>query len=194
MELVIIDYGAGNVQSVKYALNRLGINATLSNDINVIQKADKLIFPGVGAAGTAMEELKKNNLDQIIPQLKQPVFGICLGMQLLCDYSEEAETKCLGIVPLKVKKFQGKEKIPHMGWNNLQNVKSTIFQDFKSENQVYFVHSYYVPINEFTIAECDYILPFSAAIQKNNFYACQFHPEKSGDIGEQILKNFIDLK
>ena len=194
MELVIIDYGAGNVQSVKYALNRLGIDAILSNDIEVIQKADKIIFPGVGAAGAAMEALKQNNLIPIIPKLTQPVFGICLGMQLLCEYSEEGNTDCLGIIPVKVKKFQGKEKIPHMGWNNLQNIKSPIFDGVKNQNQLYFVHSYYVPLNEFTIAECDYILPFSAALQKNNFYACQFHPEKSGDVGENILKKFIDLK
>jgi glutamine amidotransferase len=193
MELVIIDYGAGNVQSVQYALNRLGVKATLSNNAEVIQKADKLIFPGVGAAGEAMKALQQNQLDQLIPQLKQPVFGICLGMQLLCSYSQEDNTNCLGIIPVNVQKFQGKEKIPHMGWNNLYNTKSEIFKDFSSAKQVYFVHSYYVPLNEFTIAECDYILPFSAAVQKNNFYACQFHPEKSGDIGESILKNFIDL-
>lgn len=193
MKLVIIDYGAGNVQSVKYALNRLGIEAVLSKDIEVIQSADKLIFPGVGAAGSAMEELKQNKLDQLIPNLTQPIFGICLGMQLMCSFSEEANTNCLDIIPVQVKKFIGTEKIPHMGWNNLNSVKTSLFQNFNPENQVYFVHSYYVPLNEFTIAECDYILPFSAAVQKNNFYACQFHPEKSGDIGEQILKNFIDL-
>lgn len=193
MNLVIIDYGAGNVQSVKYALDRLGIQATLSKDSAVIKAADKLIFPGVGAAAPAMEALRENQLDTLIPSLKQPFLGICLGMQIMCTSSEEGNTAGLGIIDVAVKKFQGKEKVPHMGWNNVNKLKSDLFVDFDQEKQLYFVHSYYVPVNQYTIAECDYILPFSAALQKNNFYACQFHPEKSGDAGEQLLKRFIEL-
>lgn len=193
MKLVIIDYGAGNVQSVKYALDRLGIQATLSKDPEVIKSADKLIFPGVGAAGPAMEALKENKLDTLIPTLKQPFLGICLGMQLMCSHSNEGDTTGLGIIDVNVQKFVGDEKVPHMGWNNIRNSKSAIFNGHSEDDQLYFVHSYYVPVNEYTIAECDYILPFSAAVQKNNFYACQFHPEKSGDAGEQIIKRFIEL-
>ncbi|MFT6717254.1 MAG: glutamine amidotransferase [Saprospiraceae bacterium] len=193
MELVIIDYGAGNVQSVKYALNRLGIDATLSNDPATIKSADKIIFPGVGAAGPAMEALKENGIDELIPTLTQPVLGICLGMQLMCTHSEEGNVMGLGIIDVNVQKFIGEAKIPHMGWNNVSKLKSSLFEGFSTEDQLYFVHSYYVPVNEFTIAECDYIQNFSAAIQKDNFYACQFHPEKSGDVGEQLLKKFIAL-
>lgn len=193
MNLVIIDYGAGNVQSVKYALDRLGITATLSNDPETIKAADKLIFPGVGAAKAAMEALRENNLDELIPTLTQPFLGICLGMQLMCSHSEEGDVKGLGIIDANVQKFQGDEKIPHMGWNNVSEVKSTLFSSFDLEKQLYFVHSYYVPVNEYTIAKCNYINDFSAAIQKDNFYACQFHPEKSGDAGEQLLKRFIEL-
>ena len=193
MNLVIIDYGAGNVQSVKYALDRLGVSATLSNDPEVIKNADKLIFPGVGAAGAAMDALKESGLDKLIPSLKQPFLGICLGMQIMCRYSEEGSTQGLGIIDVDVKKFEGEQKVPHMGWNNVVNQKTSLFDGFDSTDQVYFVHSYYVPVNEYTIAECDYIKNFSAAIKKDNFYACQFHPEKSGRIGEQLLKTFIEL-
>lgn len=193
MKLVIIDYGAGNVQSVKYALDRLGFKAELSNDPNTIKNADKLIFPGVGAAGPAMEALKQNDLHLLIPALKQPFLGICLGMQIMCSSSEEGNTKGLGIIDVEVKKFVGDEKIPHMGWNNITALKSELFQKHNENEQLYFVHSYYVPLNKYTIAKCNYIKEFSAAIQKNNFYACQFHPEKSGDAGEQILKQFIEL-
>ena len=193
MNLVVIDYGAGNVQSVKYALNRLGVQATLSKDPEVIQGADKILFPGVGSANAAMESLRQNNLDVIIPQLKQPFLGICLGMQLMCKHSQEGNTTGLNIVDLEVLKFEGKEKIPHMGWNHLSDTKSSLFQGFNEQDQVYFVHSYFVPDNEFTIASCDYMGKFSAAIQKDNFYAAQFHPEKSGPAGELILKNFIEL-
>ena len=193
MNLVIIDYGAGNVQSVKYALDRLGVSATLSNDPEVIRNADKVIFPGVGAAGAAMEALKQNGLDTLIPTLKQPFLGICLGMQIMCRYSEEGKTPGLGILDVDVKKFKGDEKVPHMGWNNVLNQKSKLFENFDSKDQVYFVHSYYVPVNDYTIAECNYINNFSAAIKKDNFYACQFHPEKSSAAGEQLLKTFIEL-
>lgn len=193
MNLVIIDYGAGNVQSVKYALDRLGYQAALSKDPEVIKKADKIIFPGVGAALPAMEALKENGIDELIPTLTQPFLGICLGMQLMCKHSEEGNVSGLGIIDAEVKKFNGTEKIPHMGWNNVSKLQSALFANFNEEQQLYFVHSYYVPLNEYTIAECEYIKTFSAAIRKNNFYACQFHPEKSGDAGEQLLKQFIEL-
>lgn len=193
MKLVIIDYGAGNVQSVKYALDRLGYKAELSNDPEVIKSADKIIFPGVGAAGPAMEALHQNDLHLLIPSLKQPFLGICLGMQIMCSSSEEGNTNGLGIIDVAVKKFVGVEKIPHMGWNNISELKSILFEKHNKNKQLYFVHSYYVPVNEYTIATCEYITEFSAAVQKNNFYACQFHPEKSGDAGEQILKQFIEL-
>jgi len=193
MNLVIIDYGAGNVQSVKYALNRLGITAVLSNDPEVIKSADKVIFPGVGAAGPAMEALKDSGLDELIPTLTQPVLGICLGMQLMCAFSEEGNVKGLGIIDVNVQKFVGEGKVPHMGWNNIKDLKSALFTDFDKSNQLYFVHSFYVPVNEYSVANCNYINNFSAAIQKDNFYACQFHPEKSGEVGEQLLKKFIAL-
>ena len=193
MKLVVIDYGAGNVQSVKYALNRLGVAATLSNDPEVISGADKLLFPGVGAANAAMESLKENKLDQLIPLLKQPFLGICLGMQLMCKHSEEGGTQALNIIDSEVVKFKGNEKIPHMGWNNLSAVQTQLFKGVDIAQQVYFVHSYFVPKNQYTIASCDYMGNFSAAIQKDNFYAVQFHPEKSGAVGELILKNFIEL-
>lgn len=193
MKIVLIDYGAGNVQSVKYALNRLGIEPSLTKDHNEIKSADKVIFPGVGSAKAAMEQLKASGLDELIPTLTQPVLGICVGMQLMCKYSEEGNVKCLGIINSEVKKFKTGLKIPHMGWNNISDLKSPLFQDLPTEHQVYFVHSYYVPVNEYTIATTDYSNDFSAAIKKDNFYAVQFHAEKSGDIGEQILKKFLAL-
>ena len=193
MEIVIIDYGAGNVKSVQYALNRLGVNPILSEDKEVILKADKVIFPGVGSAGAAMQQLNADGLVDIIPQLKQPVLGVCLGMQLMCNHSQEGETKGLGIFDVNVVKFEGKEKIPHMGWNNLENLQSEIYQNFPINNQVYFVHSYYVPVIKQTTATCNYITPFSASIQKDNFYAFQFHPEKSSLAGEILLKNFLKI-
>jgi len=193
MEIVIIDYGAGNVKSVQYALNRLGINPILSEDKEVILKADKVIFPGVGSAGAAMKQLNADGLVDIIPQLKQPVLGVCLGMQLMCKHSQEGNTKGLGIFDVDVVKFTGDEKIPHMGWNDLENLQSTIYNNFPVNNQVYFVHSYYVPAIPDTTATCNYILPFSASIQKNNFYAFQFHPEKSSTAGEILLQNFLNI-
>lgn len=193
MKTVLIDYGAGNVQSVKYALQRLGVEPILSHDHEVIKSADKVIFPGVGSAKAAMDELKSTGLDKLIPTLKQPVLGICVGLQLMCKHSQEGDVECLGIIDADVKKFNEGLKIPHMGWNNLVDLKSELFRDFPENKQVYFVHSYYVPVNEYTIATTDYGTPFSAAIKKDNFYAVQFHSEKSGDIGEDLLKRFLEL-
>jgi glutamine amidotransferase len=193
MKTVIIDYGAGNIKSVKFALERLGVNAQLSNDPKIISSADKVILPGVGEAGTAMDQLNKFGLDKLIPELKQPFLGICLGMQLMCEFTEEGDTHCLGIFPGKVLKFNTKLKVPQMGWNGIYNLKSPLFKQLKEEDYVYFIHSYYVPLSQFTIANVDYDIKFSAAIQKDNFYACQFHPEKSSETGQQILKNFIEL-
>ena len=193
MKLVIINYGAGNTQSVKYAFQRLGVNPVLSNNVDEIFSADKVIFPGVGHAQAAMNELKAQGLEKFIPQLTQPVLGICLGMQLLCQFSEEGNTECLGILNETVKKFEPLLKVPHMGWNgsSAAPLKNSVFNN--QNEQVYFVHSYYVPLNQYTVETCDYITPFSASVQKNNFYACQYHPEKSGKVGEQILKNFLAL-
>jgi glutamine amidotransferase len=192
-KIVIIDYDAGNIQSVKYAFERLGITPIVSNQEDVIRSADKLIFPGVGEAAWAMNSLRKNGLDQLIPQLKQPVLGICLGMQLMCESSEESNTKGLGIFPLQVKRFTKERKVPHMGWNQLNHLRGSLLAGVLEEEYAYFVHSYYVPCSEETLASCNYILDFSAALQKDNFYACQFHPEKSGSVGVKILENFINL-
>ncbi|WP_321307583.1 imidazole glycerol phosphate synthase subunit HisH [Marinifilum fragile] len=191
--IVIIDYDAGNIQSVKYAFERLGITAIVSKDKEVIRNADKVIFPGVGEASWAMNSLKENDLIDLIPDLKQPVLGICLGMQLMCETTEEGNTKALCIFPVSVKRFTNEQKVPHMGWNQLDDLKGGLLNGIKPSDFTYFVHSYYVPVIEETIASCDYIVPFSAALQKDNFYACQFHPEKSGDVGVKILENFINL-
>lgn len=191
--IAIIKYNAGNTQSVENAIRRLGYECIITDDNAEITKADKVIFPGVGEASSAMHYLKEKGLDVLIPSLKQPVLGICLGMQLMCRLSEEGNTNALGIFDVDVKKFPPTEKVPHMGWNNLQNMKGDIFRSVKPEDDLYFVHSYYAELSQYTIAQCDYILPFSAALQKDNFYATQFHTEKSGSIGEQILKNFLAL-
>lgn len=191
MKIVIIDYGAGNVKSVQFALERLGYDAICSNQIEEIQKADKVIFPGVGEAQSAMEEIRKFGLDTIIPKLTQPVLGICLGMQLMCQHSEENDTDCLGIFPIDVKLFTVDLKVPHIGWNQIMDIKGHLFDKVSESSYVYYVHSYYIPENEYSIANTEYGIKYSGAIRKDNFYACQFHPEKSGDIGEQILKNFI---
>ncbi len=191
MRIVIIDYGAGNVKSVQFALERLGYRAVCSNDPEEIREADKVIFPGVGEAQSAMKELKKFGLDAVIPDLKQPVLGICLGMQLLCEHSEENDTDCLGVFPLTVKMFKTELKVPHIGWNRITGLKGPLFSEVPEGSFVYYVHSYYVPSGPGTIATTDYGLAYAGAIQKGNFYACQFHPEKSGDTGEQILRNFI---
>ena len=191
MDIVIIDYGAGNVKSVQFALERLGYHAECTNEASKIIRADKVIFPGVGEAKSAMEELNRFGLDKIIPELKQPVLGICLGMQLMCEHSEENDTDCLGIFPVEVKKFDEKLKVPHIGWNQIQNLKGHLFDGVENGEYVYYVHSFYIPENPFSIADTEYGISYSGAIRKDNFYACQFHPEKSGDTGEKILKNFI---
>lgn len=196
MKVVIIRYNAGNICSVDYALKRLGVEAEISADPAVIRSADKVIFPGVGEAETTMEHLKATGLDKLIKDLKQPVLGICLGMQLMCKHSEEGNADCLGIFDAEVKRFVPKrheDKVPHMGWNTITNTNSALFTGFDKDEFVYFVHSYYVPVNEHTAATTDYIHPFSAALHKENFYATQFHPEKSGSVGERILKNFLAL-
>ncbi len=196
MKVVIIRYNAGNICSVDYALKRLGVEAEISADPAVIRSADKVIFPGVGEAETTMVHLKATGLDKLIKDLKQPVLGICLGMQLMCKHSEEGNADCLGIFDAEVKRFVPKrheDKVPHMGWNTITNTNSALFTGFDKDEFVYFVHSYYVPVNEHTAATTDYIHPFSAALHKDNFYATQFHPEKSGSVGERILKNFLDL-
>jgi imidazole glycerol-phosphate synthase subunit HisH len=190
---VIIKYNAGNIRSVQNAAERLGYDCIVSDNPDEIRKADKVIFPGVGEAGSAMRYLKKRGLDELIKSLKQPVLGICLGLQLMCRHTEESDTQCLGIFDAKVKKFPPKDLVPHIGWNNLQNVKSELLKTKETKPDVYFVHSYYAELSNDTVAECNYILPFSAAMQKDNFYATQFHPEKSAKVGEQILKNFLEL-
>lgn len=195
MKTVIIKYNAGNTQSVIYALERLGITPVLTNDFSEIKTADKVIFPGVGEASSTMRHLKELGLDQVIPGLKQPVLGVCLGMQLMCGHSEEGDTSCLGIFDVPVRKFSpsGGVKVPHMGWNELTSTDSHWISNGLPDKHMYFVHSYYVPVIKETVATCDYLLPFSAALEKDNFYATQFHPEKSGRQGEQIIKNFIEL-
>jgi glutamine amidotransferase len=191
--IAILKYNAGNIMSVKNALNRLGYESIITDNPEELMRADKVIFPGVGEASSAMRYLKERGLDNTIISLKQPVLGICLGMQLLCRHSEEADTLCLGIFDSEVRLFPPVDKIPHMGWNNFFTLKGDLFRGVTPEDDVYFVHSYYPEISIFTTATCDYILPFSAAMEKDNFYATQFHPEKSADIGEIILQNFLNL-
>jgi glutamine amidotransferase len=197
MNVAIIKYNAGNIMSVDFALQRLGINSIVTSDHNEIRTADKVIFPGVGEASTTMAYLKEHKLDKLLTELKQPVLGICLGLQLMCSGTEEGDVDCLGIFPEKVKKFVAKPgeenitKIPHMGWNSIKNLKSSMFNKTLEDQYVYFVHSFYAAIGEDTAAVCDYIQPFSAALHRDNFYATQFHPEKSGPVGAEILKNFI---
>ena len=199
MHIVIIKYNAGNIESVNNALNRLNIKAEITADSDKIRNADKVIFPGVGEASTTMEYLHKHELDKLIISLKQPGLGICLGLQLMCSHSKENDTKCLGIFDEKVLRFipkPGEEfitKVPHMGWNAITNLKSNIFSEEIENQYVYFVHSYFAGLGEHTIATCNYINSFSAALQKDNFYATQFHPEKSGTVGARILENFIKL-
>ncbi len=193
MKVAIIKYNAGNVQSVQYALQRIGVESIVTDDAAIIRQADKVIFPGVGHAYAAMEYLRERELDKMIVDLKQPVFGICLGLQLMCNHSEEGDTRCLGIFDTNVKLFQSSDfKVPQIGWNNIYDYHSIMFNELEGDF-VYTVHSYYAAISDETVAKTDYILPYSAALQKDNFYAVQFHPEKSGAIGENILKNFIEL-
>lgn len=191
--IAIIKYNAGNVTSVQNALNRLGYESIITDDAATILKAEKVIFPGVGEASTAMQYLKDRGLDEVIKSVAQPFLGICLGLQLMCNKTEEGNTICLGIFDTNVKLFPPKEKVPHMGWNNFVSTKGKLFNKINEEDNVYYVHSYYAELNDDTVAVCNYINPYSAALQKNNFYATQFHPEKSGKIGEQILKNFLEL-
>lgn len=195
MAVAIIDYNAGNVRSVLFAMERLGVDAILTDDPAKIQQADKVIFPGVGEASTTMAYLHDKKLDEVIRSLTQPVLGVCLGMQLLCAYSEENDTPCLGIIPQQVKRFQPNngEKVPHMGWNSVQTPGNTIFTPKVNDAYVYFVHSYYVELGPHTTATTNHIHPFSAGLQKDNFYATQFHPEKSGSVGETIIQNFLSI-
>jgi len=191
--IAIIDYNAGNVRSVKFALDRLGVESKITADFDEIRQAEKVIFPGVGEAASTMKFLKEKGLDTLIVSLKQPVLGICLGMQLMCKKSEEGDAECLDIMPNEVIRFRGSEKIPHMGWNKIFDLKGDLFENIPEGSFVYFVHSFYAEMNENTAATCNYITNFSASLQKDNFYAVQFHPEKSGVVGEQILKNFVFL-
>ena len=191
MKIVIINYGAGNIQSIKFAIKRLGYEAILSHDIVEIQSADKVIFPGVGEASSAMSKLRASGLDKLIPNLKQPVLGICLGMQLMCHSSEEGDTKGLGIFDVDVIKFTNEVKVPQIGWNQITNLKSELFKNIEDKEHIYLVHSFYAPLCKETIAESEYGIKYSAALAKNNFYGTQFHPEKSSDIGERILENFL---
>jgi glutamine amidotransferase len=218
MNLVIVKYNAGNIQSVMYALERIGISATVTDDHDAIRSADKVIFPGVGEASTAMQYLKQRNMDQLLKNLEQPVLGICLGMQLMCAYSEENDTTCLGIFEEDVKRFNPEFyveaeassqkgsiirssaekspaafKVPQIGWNTIYNLKTGLFTGVSEQSFIYLVHSYYASPGEHTIASTDYILSYSSALHKNNFYGVQFHPEKSADVGERILKNFLEL-
>lgn len=197
MKVAVIKYNAGNVQSVLYALERLGAEAVLTDDLELISNADKVIFPGQGEASTAMKYLKERKLDQLIPNLKQPFFGVCLGQQLLCDFSEENDTPCLGVFPVKVKRFipQNTEefKVPHVGWNNIFDLKTSLLEGLDDHSFVYYVHSYYCELSDFTIAKTHYIHDFAALMHKDNFYAMQAHPEKSSLIGERILRNFLAL-
>ena len=204
MNVAIVKYNAGNIYSVVNALKRLGIDPLLTDDAELLKKADKVLFPGQGHAGEAMEYLKARRLDEVIRDLKQPVFGICVGQQLLCKHSEEGDTDCIGIFNAEVKRFQPQkheDKVPCMGWNEIcaslndkrKMINDKLLEGLGEKPYVYFVHSYYVPVCEETIATADYILPYSASMHKDNFYTCQFHPEKSGKVGEQILKNFLKI-
>ena len=193
LRIVIINYGAGNIQSIKFAIQRLGYEAILSDDIEEIGTADKVIFPGVGEASSAMKMLKESGLDTLIPKLKQPVLGICLGMQLMCNISEEGNTNGLGIFDVDVIKFTSKVKVPQMGWNQIYNLKSDLFREITENEYMYLVHSFYAPLCAATIATTNYELEYSSALENENFYGTQFHPEKSGDVGERILKNFLEL-
>lgn len=196
MNIVIIKYNAGNIQSVLYALERLGVTASVTDNVESIQAADKIIFPGVGEASTAMAYLKERRLDKVIVNLKQPVLGICLGMQLMCAYSEENDTTCLGIFDEHVKLFKPTDasvKVPQMGWNNITHLKSDLFKDVTENSYTYFVHGYYAALGNHTIATTNYVQPYSSGLHKDQFYGVQFHPEKSARVGAQIIQNFINL-
>ena len=191
--IAIIKYNAGNIRSVQNALTRLGYESLITDNSDAIRKADKVIFPGVGKASSAMKYMQEHKLDLLIPSLKQPVLGICLGLQLMCRSSEEGNTTCLGIFDTTVKKFPAHDLVPQMGWNNFDQVKGNLFKGVQVNDDVYYVHSYYAELCSDTAAVCEYILPFSTAMQRDNFYATQFHPEKSAGTGEHILRNFLEL-
>jgi glutamine amidotransferase len=200
MKLAIVKYNAGNIQSVLFALERLGMEAIVTDKFEELQKADKVIFPGVGAAKSAMDSLKEKGLDKIIKELTQPVLGICVGMQLLFDYSEENDTECLGIIPANVKLFKNELispdvpiKVPQIGWNDIYHLKTDLFKNVPDKSYVYYVHSYYAEMNPYCIATSNYGLEYAGAVQKENFYGVQFHTEKSAKVGEQILSNFLSL-
>ena len=198
MKIAIVKYNAGNIYSVVNALNRLGVEPIITDDAETLMSADKVLFPGQGEAGTTMRYLREHHLDAIIKDLRQPVLGICVGQQLLCEHSEEGDTDCIGVFPVEVRRFRPErheDKVPAMGWNDLHinPLSNGIFKGLGEHPYVYFVHSYYVPTCEWTIATADYIIPYSAALRKDNFWATQFHPEKSGNVGEKILKNFLEL-
>ena len=193
MKIVIIDYGAGNIQSIKFAIQRLGFEAVLSNDAEEIRQADKVIFPGVGEASSAMSKLKATQLDKLIPKLNQPVLGICLGMQLMCGYCEEGNTQGLSIFDVNVLKFNNKVKVPQIGWNQIEQLKSDLFNGINENEYMYLVHSFYVPLNANCIATTNYGITYASALQKKNFYGVQFHPEKSSKAGEKVLENFLKL-
>ena len=196
MKVAIVKYNAGNIYSVVNALRRMGIEPALTDVAEELQKADRVLFPGQGEARSAMSYLKERRLDEVIRNLRQPVLGICVGQQLLCRHSEEGDVNCIGVFDVEVKRFQPQrheDKVPAMGWNAINDLKSELYRGFFDNPYVYFVHSYYVPLCEHTIATANYILPYSASLYKNNFYTCQFHPEKSGKVGELILKNFLEL-
>ena len=195
MKTVIIKYNAGNVQSVMYALDRIGVGYTYTDDEEEIRSADKVIFPGVGEASTTMAYLREKGLDKLIPSLKQPVFGTCIGMQLMCRFSEEGNTTCMGIFNVDVRRFPATPgfKVPHMGWNDISEYRTPLTKNVEDNAYVYFVHSYAAPVCEFTVAQCNYIQPFSAMLQKDNFYAAQFHCEISGNVGQRIIENFLSI-
>ncbi|MEE9118530.1 MAG: imidazole glycerol phosphate synthase subunit HisH [Calditrichia bacterium] len=193
MKVAVIKYNAGNIQSVRIALERLSLTPKVTNDPDIITRSDKVIFPGVGEASSAMEYLKERDLDQLLLNLKIPVLGICLGLQLMCHHSEENDTDCLGIFDTTVRRFPPEDKVPHMGWNTVCNLQGALFKDIPENSFVYFVHSYFAETIPTTIARTNYILDFACALEKDNYFAVQFHPEKSGPIGEKILKNFLEL-
>lgn len=191
--IAIVKYNAGNVRSVENALQRLNAEFCVTDDAATLRAADKVIFPGVGEASTAMAYLRERGLDQVIRSLQQPFLGICLGLQLMCSHSEEGDTDCLGIFEEKVKKFPDRAKVPHMGWNDFSSISGSLYQGLALHDNMYYVHSYYAEVGHATIAKTDYILPFSAALQHENFYGVQFHPEKSAEAGEKLLQNFLEL-
>ena len=194
--IAVVKYNAGNIRSVLNALNRLGVEPVLTDDAKALRNAERVLFPGQGEAATAMAYLRERGLDRVICSLRQPVLGICIGQQLMCSHSEEGNTDCLGIFPMEVVRFQPQrheDKVPQMGWNSIHNLKTRLFDGVDEGSFIYNVHSFYVPESPYTIASCEYILPYSAALNKDNFYSTQFHPEKSGSVGEQILKNFLKL-